>query len=111
MFNSLFTIVPIITICMFVFFMIFMFSPKLRGKFMSKQIDAAKHMVDESKDSLSEITKTMSKMAIKKKKTILEENEDLLKETSRREAEIEKEKIEILAKAIKDGLTDKDNSK
>ena len=61
MFQGMFFIVPIIVLCFFAFVLALLFSPKLRGKFMSKQIKAMKYMVDESKDDIESISTDMAK--------------------------------------------------
>ena len=60
MFEAMFVIVPILVAAGFVFVIAMMFSPKLRGKFMSKQVKAMKYMVDESKDDIESITTNMA---------------------------------------------------
>ena len=57
----LFMFIPlIIAFCMFVLIFTLMFNPKLRGKFMSRQIKATKYMMDESKDYLKDIATDMA---------------------------------------------------
>ncbi len=53
---------------------------------------------------MNELEKMMEK-AIKMEKDLLDKHEDELKELQRKSANIEKEGIEIKAKALKDGLT------
>lgn len=76
----LFIIVPIFIGITFLFTIIMIVSPKARGKMMSRQIKAAKYMLDESEEDLRN-------MATKS-------------------ANISKEGISITTKAIKDGFTD-----
>ena len=71
-------IVPIFVACIFIFTFAMILSPKLRGKWMSRQIKAAKYMMDESEDDL--------------------------KEMSTKGANISKEGIKITTRAIRDGL-------
>lgn len=78
-FNIMFTIVPILVLCGFIFTIATIISPKLRSKFMSKQIKATKYMIDE--------------------------NEEILKDIATTNANISKDGIEITARVIKDGLT------
>lgn len=101
MFDVMFTIVPILVFAGFIFAFMLIFSPKLRGKLMSKQIDATKHMMDASKDSLSSLAGT----ALDIKKNILSENEDVLKDMYTKEANIEKEGIKIRTRAFKEGIS------
>ncbi len=77
--HIIFIIVPIIAACIFVFTILMILSPKLRGKWMSRQIKATKYMMDEVEDDLREL--------------------------STRSANISKEGIKITAGAVKDGFT------
>lgn len=105
MFELMFTIVPIMVICTFVFTFAMMLSPKLRGKVMSKQLKATKYMMDESKNDLTDIATIAGNVAINSRKNILDENEETLRDMNTRGTNINKEGIEITARAIKDGLT------
>lgn len=108
--NILFYIVPILIAITFIFTIALIFSPKLRGKMMSKQIKATKHMLDYSKDDLQDLMTTSATIGIDTEKTILDKNEDTLRNNVIRKANINKEGIEITTKAIKDGLSSgKDN--
>ena len=100
-FNLIFTIVPILAVCIFIFTFIMIFSPKLRGKFMTKQMKSLKYMMEDSEEILSDLSKT----AINVKKNILDQNEDTLKDLASREADIESIGIEKKARAIKNGLS------
>ena len=51
-FNLMFTIVPILVLCGFIFTIATIISPKLRSKFMSKQIKATKYKIDENEEIL-----------------------------------------------------------
>lgn len=55
-FKIFFILVFIMVIAGFVFTFAMMFSPKLRGKLMSRQIKAGKYMMDESKDDIKSIS-------------------------------------------------------
>lgn len=102
--NIIFYIVPILIAITFIFTIALIFSPKLRGKMMSKQIKATKHMLDYTKDDLQDLMTTSATMGIDTEKTILDKNEDTLRNNVIRKANINKEGIEITTKAIKDGL-------
>lgn len=56
----IFTIVPIFAVCIFIFAIVLMFSPKARGKMMSRQIKASKYMMDESVDDIKSISDNMA---------------------------------------------------
>lgn len=106
--DILFYIVPIFIGGMFIFVLAMFFSPKLRGKMMSKQIKATKHMLDYTKEDLQDLMTTTAGIGIDTEKNILDKHEDTLKDNATRKANISKEGIEITTKAIKDGLTSTD---
>ena len=101
----LFFIIPILVVLTFIFTIALMVSPKLRGKWMSKQIEATKHMIEYSKDDLKDILSTSKSVEVNAEKEILDNNEEIMKDNVTRKANINKEGIEITAKAIKEGLT------
>ena len=72
----LFYIVPILIGITFVLMIALMISPKLRGKLMSSQIKAAKHMMDYSKEDLKDILSTSADIGINAEKEILDNNEE-----------------------------------
>lgn len=100
----LFYIVPILIGITFVLMIALMISPKLRGKLMSRQIKAAKHMMDYSKEDLKDILSTSADIGINAEKEILDNNEETMMENATRKANINKKGIEITANAIKEGL-------
>ena len=101
----LFFIIPILVVLTFIFTIALMVSPKLRGKWMSKQIEATKHMMEYSKDDLKDILSTSKSVEVNAEKEILDNNEEIMKDNVTRKANINKAGIEITAKAIKEGLT------
>lgn len=103
--NLMFIIVPIFIGFVFIILIASIISPKFRGKLMSRQIKATRHMIDESKDDLSSLVTTMENIGINTKKNIMEQNEDTLRDLTIKEANIDKEGIEIRARAIKDGFS------
>lgn len=102
MFDILFIIVPILIACGFIFTFAMIFSPKLRGKMMSRQFKSIKYMMDESKDDFADIANS----AINIKKNILDNNEDVLTKMVNQEANIIKGGVETTARAIKKGITE-----
>jgi len=104
-----FVIIPIVVIVFMVFAFVGFLSPKFRAKMLSRQMKSLKHMVDYSKDDMMEVSKKMSEIGIKTKNAVLNNNEDLLKENATKQAEINKDAVNITAKAIKDGLNNKKN--
>lgn len=103
--NILFYIVPIFIGLVAIFIFATILSPKLRGKILSSQIRATKHMLDYSKEDLQDLMTTTASMGIDTEKTILDKNEDTMRSNATRKANINKDSIEITTKAIKDGLT------
>lgn len=104
-FNVIFTVVMIFSLLIFVFVFAMILSPKLRSKMMKHQIKATKYMMEDSKEELSDIAAVSSNIAIKSRKKVLDENEELLTEMATRNASINKEGVEITARAIKKGLS------
>ncbi len=102
MFDIMFTIVPIFIGIVFIFVILSIISPKFRGKMMSRQIKATKHMVDYSKEDLEDLSST----AISIKKNILDENEDVLREISDMESNIKKDYVKTMASSIKEGFSE-----
>lgn len=101
----LFYIVPILIGLSFIFTIALMVSPKLRGKWMSRQIKATKHMIKYSKEDLKDIISTSKDVEINAEKEVLDNREDIMKENVIRKANINKEGIEIATSAIKNGLS------
>jgi len=60
MFDIMFVIVPVFIGLVFIFMLVMLISPKLRGKFMSYQLKANKYMMDESKEDLKSISDSMA---------------------------------------------------
>ena len=104
-FNIIFTVVMIFSLLIFGFVFAMILSPKLRSKMMKHQIKATKYMMEDSQEELSDIAAVSSNIAIKSRKKVLEENEELLTEMATRNASINKEGVEITARAIKKGLS------
>ena len=100
----LFYIVPILIGITFVLMIALMISPKLRGKLMSSQIKATKHMMDYSKEDLKDILSTSADIGINAEKEILDNNEETMEDNVTRKANINKKGIEITTNAIKEGL-------
>lgn len=65
MFEFMFILPFILSGLIFVFVFAMLLSPKLRGKIMSRQIKAMKHMVDESKDDIESISTNMAEVSKK----------------------------------------------
>ena len=105
MFNSLFVIVPIFIGIVFIFMIFIIVSPKFRGKMMSTQFKSMRYMMEESKDDFAKLSGT----AIEIKKQMLDENEEALTDIAHKEAKIRSVGIKSAAKAVKEGLTEKNS--
>ena len=103
-FNIIFIIASIFIGLVFVFIILSILNPKFRGKMMSRQIRATKHMIDYSKDDLEDLGTSMADVAINMKKNILNQNKDSLKDIADIEANIKKGYVKTVAKSIKEGL-------
>ncbi|MCQ2564463.1 MAG: zinc ribbon domain-containing protein [Clostridia bacterium] len=77
-------VITVAAIAMSIFVSLMIFSPKFRGKFMSKEIKATKYMMDESKEDFKSISTDM--------------------------ANATKDGVEITTQAIKRGLSEPTNS-
>lgn len=111
-FNNFFQVfiivVPILTILVFIFTILLIFSPRLRGKFMSRQVKALKNMTDYSKDDMESIIKNLGDVSVNGANNIINQNEDTLKNISQKQARINECAIKMTAHAIKEGLIDED---
>lgn len=105
MFDILFIVVPIFVVSIFIFVFAMILSPKLRGKMMSRQIKAAKYMLDESKNDLTDMIETGGDIFVNASKNILDEHESNLKNIVTKSADVTKDGIETTVRAIKDGIT------
>ena len=75
----MFSVIGVFIFVCFVFTFVLIFSPKVRGKFMSMQVKSAKYMVDESKEDIESINTTMARAS--------------------------EDAVEITTRAVKKGLT------
>lgn len=100
----MFIIIPVLILISFVFTMLMLFSSKFKGKFMSHQLKAVKHMTDYSKQDMEEVITELGNVAVNSKNNIINQNKELLKEMANTQAEINKDAIKITANAIKEGL-------
>lgn len=108
--SFIFSIIPfiiaIIVVVIFIFVFSIMISPKLRAKFMSRQIKSLKYMTDFSKEDLENISSNLGEVSINSTKNILDKNEDKIKDITEKTAEMSSIKVEKIARAIKKGLTE-----
>lgn len=101
----MFIIVPIISILIFILTVVLIFSSKFRGKLMSKQIKAVKNMTDYSKDDIENIMTNLGNISVNAQNNIVTENEETLKNIADKQANINKDSITTVSKAIKDGFS------
>lgn len=105
MHNIIFIISLIIFAVMFVLVWTIILSPKVRAKWMGKQIKAMQYMVDENKETLENLGTTTGNIGVNVHKNIIDQNEDQLREMATKQANISKDAVETTARAIKDGFT------
>jgi len=99
-------IIFIIASSIIIFTIVFMLSPKLQGKWMSRQIKSLKHMTDYSKDDLESIISSMGDISINSTKNIIDENEEKLTDIVEKGSNLSSIAVEKTARAIKKGLTE-----
>ena len=99
-----FIIVGISIFASFVFMILMLFSSNFRGKFMSHQMKAVKHMTDYSKQDMTDILTNLGNISVNSRNNIINENKEIFKEIANKQAEINKDAIKITASAIRDGF-------
>ncbi len=82
-FKIILIVIVILCVATFIFSFLYTFSPKVRGKMMSKQVKATKYMMDESKEDIESISTNM--------------------------ADATKEAVETTTRAVKKGFTEDKN--
>lgn len=105
MFDIIFVITAIFIGFTFIFVVLMFVSPKLRGKLMSRQVKALKHMTDYSKKDFEDINYNVADTSMNANKRLMEDNYDDLEDMASMNANINKDAIYIKSKAIKDGLS------
>ena len=105
-FSIIFIVVSVISILIFILAVSLIFSPKFRGKMLSNQVKASRHMLKYSMDDLKEMQKELSDYAISTNKEIMEDNIDDLKDINEMKADIDKNYYKKVAHGIKEGLND-----
>ena len=105
MFDIIFVITAIFIGFTFIFVILMFVSPKLRGKLMSRQVKALKHMTDYSKKDFEDINYNVADTSMNANKRLMEDNYDDLEDMASMNANINKDAIYIKSKAIKDGLS------
>lgn len=104
-FDIIFNIMFILFLLIFVSCVIMIVSPKMRAKWMGRQVKATKYMLEETKDDFTDIATMSSSIAINSKKKVLDNNEDVLRDMASKEASINKEKVKVMTRAVKEGLS------
>ncbi len=105
-FNIIFIISIVIFVLMFIFIISMIFSPKLRGKMMSRQIKSLKYMADYSKDDIESAMTTLGNVSVNTKSNIINENEYKIKDIMDKSANMSKDAITTTVSAIKKGIKD-----
>ena len=105
MFDIIFVITAIFIGFTFIFVVLMFVSPKLRGKLMSRQVKALKHMTDYSKKDFEDINYNVADASMNANKRLMDDNYDDLEDMASMNANINKDAIYIKSKAIKDGLS------
>ena len=77
-------VIGVLACSIIIFVILSLFSPRVQGKMMSKQIKSVKHMMDYSKDDLKELMKTTAKTGTIAKKEKHEKNERIWSPASRK---------------------------
>lgn len=95
----------ILAIAIFIFVAIQMFSPKARGKMMSKQMEAMKHMTNFSKNDMQDVLTNLSEVSLNAKRNVITQNEEALRDIANKEASINKDAIKTTMGAIREGLS------
>ena len=98
-------IIFIVAASIIIFSIVFMLSPKLQGKWMSRQIKSLKHMTDYSKEDLENIISNMGDISVNSTNNIIENNEDKLTNIVEKASDLGGIAVEKTARAIKKGLT------
>lgn len=88
----------------FIFVFAMFFSPKLKGKIMSREISAFKHMMNYSKNDVKNIKENMGNISIDSKHDILMQNKNKIKEINNIYYETKKDSIKNTIKDIKGEL-------
>lgn len=101
----MFFVVGGLTVVGFGYVIAMMFNPKLRGKMMSNNIKAMKHMTDISKDDMKDMMTALGEVSVNAKSNIINNNEEILKNRANKEANINKEAIKTTFGAIREGLS------
>lgn len=104
-FKIMYLVVGVFVAVGFVYTIAMTFNPKLRGKMMSKNIKAMKHMTDISRDDLEDIYTQFGEMGVNVKGNIINNNEETLRNIANKEANINKEAVKTTFGAIKEGLS------
>lgn len=100
----MFIVMGILFVVIFSFAIAMIFSSKLRGKMMSNQVKAMKHMTDMSKDDIEQISTTLGDVAVNVKSNVINNNEEILRNIANKQADINKDAVKTTFTAIKEGL-------
>ena len=90
-------------LCVFGFLIAMIFSPKLRGKMMSKQVKATRYMVQESKDDMATIGKDMTDVGAEVADHAVDEHADTIKKVSDTMAQATRDAVRTTVSAVREG--------
>ena len=104
-FNIIFVLVFVFVIVFFIFTFSMIFSPKVRSKFIGRQLKATRQMLDDNKETIKDIHNLQADIMVESTDKILDKHEDTLKKNANKMANISAEPIETAARSIKKGLS------
>lgn len=91
---------------MFVFVIYTMFSKKGRSRFIGRQLDITRTVLEDNKDLIKDLGELGGNIAAQTQRAVYENNEEDLMYNARKGADIEAEAIRRKARAFKEGLGD-----
>ncbi len=91
-------------LCVFGFLIAMIFSPKLRGKMMSKQVKATRYMVQESKDDMATIGKDMTDVGAEVADHVVDEHADTIKNVADTLSTATQGAVKTTVSAVREGL-------
>lgn len=95
----------VLVILGFIYIIFMMFSPKARGKMMSKQFKSLKHMTEYARDDMEDVIENLGNISANAQNNIINQNEDILRNIATKNANINRDAIKTTASAIKEGFS------
>ena len=103
-FGIIFAIMFIAALGFIIFNFLIVLNPKMRSKWVGRELDIQKRILEENKDTIKDIQKMGGEVSIDSYSEILDEKEDKIKSNMDRTADASKDAISNITKAIKEGL-------